>query len=242
MTGRDLSKWVQKPPPQMPVTRGRFVEVAPFDNDRDAAAMFQAVCGDANDDLWRHIPIGPFETAEALGAAFKGAEQMLGWRTHTIRSASSTSPSPGSPALKSDAGGMDAKTLGMASFMRVRADHGAAEVGCIVFSKTLQRTAGATEAMFLMARYIFEELGYRRYEWKCDNSNLNSRRAAVRLGFQFEGVFRQDMVVKGRNRDTAWYSITDTEWPAQEKAMTAWLHSSNIDESGRQQRSLSSFR
>jgi len=130
----------------------------------------------------------------------------------------------------------------MASFMRNRPEHGSTEVGFIVFAKALRRTAAATDAMALMAAYVFETLGYRRYEWKCDAENAASRTAAERLGFRFEGVFRNDMWVRGRNRDTAWYSITDAEWPVRARALSAWLSPDNFDMGGRQCRSLADVR
>ncbi len=126
----------------------------------------------------------------------------------------------------------------MASYMRIRQEHGSAEVGFVLFGARLQRTAAATEAMYLMARHLFEDLGYRRYEWKCDDDNAASKRAADRLGFTFEGVFRNDMVVKGRSRDTAWFSMTDAEWPRLGGRLDAWLASENFDPDGRQKRRL----
>ncbi len=227
-TTNDLTGWTPRPLPAMPVTSGRTVVVAPFDAPTDAGAIFNAICGPENDDLWTYVPIGPFETPGALGATFDGMHQTLNWRTHLLRAP--------------DEGGKAGAVLGMASFMRLRPDHGSAEIGCIVFSKNLRRRTAATEAMYLMARYIFEDLGYRRYEWKCDNANEASRRAAARFGFQFEGVFRQDMVSKGRNRDTAWFSITDTEWPALAGAYQQWLHPENFDALGQQRQTLSECR
>jgi RimJ/RimL family protein N-acetyltransferase len=113
------------------------------------------------------------------------------------------------------------------------------EVGAILFSPALQRTRGATEAMYLMARHVFEDLGYRRYEWKCNALNQPSRRAALRLGFTFEGIFRQHMIIKGRNRDTAWFSMLDREWPARKAAFERWLDPTNFDPQGRQKSALS---
>src|ERR1051325_4945194 len=124
--------------------------------------------------------------------------------------------------------------------MRIEPTHRVIEVGSILFTPLLQRSTGATEAMFLMARHIFEDLGYRRYEWKCDSRNEPSRRAAVRLGFTFEGIFRQHMIVKGRNRDTAWYSMLDREWPARKEALEKWLNPANFTADGRQISPLSS--
>jgi RimJ/RimL family protein N-acetyltransferase len=132
--------------------------------------------------------------------------------------------------------------LGMSSYMRIRPEVGSAEVGCVMFSKALQRTPAATEAMFSMARHLFDDLGYRRYEWKCDNDNAASRRAADRLGFVPEGVFRQDLVVKGRNRDTAWFSMLDGEWPRIRSAFEQWLAPENFDSAGQQRRRLREIR
>jgi RimJ/RimL family protein N-acetyltransferase len=115
------------------------------------------------------------------------------------------------------------------------------EVGSILFAPALQRTPGATESMYLMAKHAFDDLGYRRYEWKCNSLNAPSRRAALRLGFKFEGIFRKHMIIKGRNRDTAWYSMTDEEWPSRKRAFEKWLDPSNFDANGRQLRSLSEF-
>ena len=130
------------------------------------------------------------------------------------------------------------KAAGWASLMRIEPRHGVIEVGNVVFSPALQRSRAATEAMYLMASHVFDHLGYRRYEWKCNAENAASRRAALRLGFTFEGIFRQHMVVRGRSRDTAWYSLLDGEWPARKRAFEAWLDPSNFDGEGRQLVSL----
>jgi RimJ/RimL family protein N-acetyltransferase len=127
---------------------------------------------------------------------------------------------------------------GYASYMRIEPEHGVVEVGNILFAPILQRTTAATEAMYLMAGHIFDHLGYRRYEWKCNAENLPSRRAAERLGFTFEGIFRQHMVVKGRNRDTAWFSMLDHEWPARKRALEAWLDPANFGAEHRQRQNL----
>ncbi|MGD8870595.1 MAG: GNAT family protein, partial [Gemmatimonadota bacterium] len=128
--------------------------------------------------------------------------------------------------------------VGVASYLRIDPAVGSIEVGHIHYSPLLQRTRAATEAMYLMARRVFDELGYRRYEWKCDDLNAPSRAAAERLGFTYEGTFRKHRIYKGRNRDTAWYSITDSEWPAIRQAMEAWLDPSNFDESAKQRTRL----
>jgi RimJ/RimL family protein N-acetyltransferase len=118
--------------------------------------------------------------------------------------------------------------------MRIKPAHGVIEVGNVLFSPSLQRTAAATEAMYLMASHVFDHLGYRRYEWKCNALNLASRRAAERLGFTFEGIFRQHMVVKGQSRDTAWFAMLDHDWPARKQAFETWLAPENFDREGRQ--------
>jgi RimJ/RimL family protein N-acetyltransferase len=129
--------------------------------------------------------------------------------------------------------------VGQASYLRIEPAHRSIEVGNIIFSPALQRSPGATEAMYLMAQYAFDDLGYRRYEWKCNALNQPSRRAALRLGFTFEGAFRQHMIIKGRNRDTAWFSMLDSEWPLRRANFERWLAPSNFDETGRQRLSLS---
>ncbi len=219
----ELKDWTGRPAPKLQSTRGRYVAIAPARLPEDGEALFAAICGAGNDDLWRYIPIGPFETATALCEAMQVTAKNLGWETYLLRS-----PDKG-------------VVLGMASYMRIRPDAGSAEVGCIIYSKDMQRRPAATEAMYLMAKHIFDDLGYRRYEWKCDNANEASKRAALRLGFRFEGVFRQDMVMKGRNRDTAWFSIIDAEWPAVKAGFEAWLAAENFDKDGQQRRSLTEF-
>jgi RimJ/RimL family protein N-acetyltransferase len=134
------------------------------------------------------------------------------------------------------------RAVGIASYMRIEPAHRVIEVGGIVFSPALQRKPGATEAIYLMARHVFEDLGYRRYEWKCDALNAPSRRAALRLGFTFEGIFRSHMIIKGRNRDTAWLSMLDAEWPARKAAFEAWLAPGNFDQGGEQKQLLSAIR
>ena len=128
--------------------------------------------------------------------------------------------------------------VGYASYMRIEPVHRVIEVGSILYTPRLQRTIGATEAMYLMARHVFEDLGYRRYEWKCNALNAPSRSAALRLGFTFEGIFRQHMIIKGRNLDTAWFSMLDSEWPQRKAAFERWLDPSNFDANGRQRQSL----
>lgn len=224
MSMSDLSNWQMRPVPELKSVKGRYIQIDPADFTKDGPALFEAISGAGNDDLWRYIPLGPFEDHETMVATLNFVGEQQNWKTHILRSA------------ENDA------VLGMASYMRIRPEAGSAEVGAIVFSKKLQRTPAATEAMYLMARYLFDDLGYRRYEWKCNDANAASKRAAERLGFQFEGVFRQDMVMKGENRDTAWFSIIDSEWQRVKAGFEVWLSPQNFDDEGNQRRSLREIR
>lgn len=210
--------------PNLQSTAGRFVQVDPLKVDDDVAELFAAICGENNEDLWRYIPFAPPKASDELANLLSAMAETQGWQTLVFRACAS------------------GQMLGMSSYMRLRPEAGSAEVGCVIFSKALQRRPAATEAMFFMARHLFDDLGYRRYEWKCDNDNAASRSAAQRFGFSPEGVFRQDMVVKGRNRDTAWYSMLDSEWPAIRAAFESWLAPENFEADGQQRRSLSEIR
>lgn len=220
---QDLRDWQPCALPNAMRLEGRFVTATPLDEGADTAGLFAVLGGAENEDLWTYIPLGPFDEAKALTDFFVFARDHMTWRPYVFRS-------------------LEGEVLGMASYMRLRPEHGSGEVGSVLFSKKLQRTPAATEAMYLMARHLFEDLGYRRYEWKCNAENEASRRAAARFGFIYEGTFRKDQVVKGRNRDTDWFSMTDDEWPAIAKAFTDWLDPSNFDQAGGQRRALASFR
>ena len=228
----DISNWTMRPPPELKPVKGRYVSIEPAIFPAAAEALFPMLGGGANDDLWTYIPIGPFESAEQFGAVMALVGGNQGWQTHLFREVNTGQP----------LGQLLAQPLGMASYMRIRPEAGSAEVGCVVFSKKLQRTPAATEVMYLMARHIFDDLGYRRYEWKCNDANAASKRAAIRLGFAFEGVFRQDLVMKGKNRDTAWFSMLDSEWPRAKAAFEAWLAPENFDGAGAQRRGLKEIR
>ncbi|MGC1185139.1 MAG: GNAT family protein [Candidatus Dormiibacterota bacterium] len=199
---------------------GRDVDLVALDPEEHGPALWESLRGQANDGLWAYLFDGPFSDASEFHATVKRLCQAEGYHFLAILDHATEAP------------------LGWAALMRVEPRHRSIEVGYILYTPTLQRTRGATEAMYLLARYVFEELGYRRYEWKCNGLNTASRRAALRLGFTFEGVFRQHMIVKGRNRDTAWFSILDYEWPARRKRLEAWLEPSNFDETGRQKTAL----
>jgi RimJ/RimL family protein N-acetyltransferase len=219
----DLSSWTKRPTPGEQTLAGKRVRLEPMDWASHGAGLFAAVGGEANASIWTWMPVGPFASAGALGDFLAAAHAREGWRTMVIRHAATGA------------------ILGMATYMRIREAHGSAEIGCVAFGPALKRTTEATEALALMAGHVFD-LGYRRYEWKCNNQNLASKRAAERFGYVFEGVFRNDMVIKGKSRDTAWYSITDAEWPAVRSALDHWLADDNFAKDGSQLRSLESFR
>jgi len=196
------------------------VTLLPLDASAHGDSLWQAVRGPEHDDLWRYLFDGPYRDREAFDAAL---------------AQKAASADPLYSAIVDRATG---RAVGYASYLRIEPAHRVIEVGSILFTPLLQRTRGATEAMYLMARYVFDELGYRRYEWKCDARNEPSRRAAERFGFTFEGVFRQHMIVKGRNRDTAWYSMLDSEWGERKAAFERWLAEENFDGEGRQRTPL----
>jgi RimJ/RimL family protein N-acetyltransferase len=206
--------------PQRITLEGRLVRVEPLEPSKHAASLWDVLKGSANDGLWTYLFDGPYRNA----ASFE----------HALARKSATAD----PLFFAIVDRASDRAVGYASLMRIEPVHRVIEVGSILFSPLLQRTAGATEAMYVMARYVFEVLSYRRYEWKCDSQNEPSRRAALRLGFKYEGTFRKHMIVKGKNRDTAWYSILDSEWPERKAAFERWLDPANFDEKGAQLRSL----
>ncbi|MEO0981503.1 MAG: GNAT family protein [Pseudomonadota bacterium] len=215
-----LADWTPRPRPAPDILQGAHARLERLDWTAHGAELFEAV---AEPGIWTYMPDGPFPERASFEAEFEATRAANGWETLIVRAA-------------------DGPVLGMASYMRIREAHGSVEVGCVAFGPRLKRTRVATDAMYLMARHIFEDLGYRRYEWKCNNANIASRRAALRFGFRFEGVFRNDMVVKGANRDTAWYAMTDADWRVVRAAFEAWLSPTNFDADGRQLASLSDFR
>jgi RimJ/RimL family protein N-acetyltransferase len=217
--GPALPDWQPPARPSRQPLRGRFCSVEPLDVARHARELFDANSQDREHRMWTYLLSGPFAT-------FDEYERWLVERAHAT--------DPLFQAFVSRASGA---AVGLGAFMRIDPAAGSIEVGHIAMSPLLQRTPAATEAMYLMMRHAFE-LGYRRYEWKCDSLNEKSRRAAARLGFTFEGIFRQAIVYKGRSRDTAWYSILDCEWPVVRESFERWLDPGNFDVDGRQRRSL----
>ena len=218
--GESIPGWTE--PPFMPreTMQGRYCRLEPLDARRHADDLFTANSQDRNGLGWTYLAYGPFDSLNVY----------RDW----IESVCRRSDPQFYSMIDADSG----KSLGVASYLRIAPEHGSIEVGHIHYSPALRGTTAATESMYLMMRRAFE-LGYRRYEWKCDSLNLKSRQAAQRLGFSFEGVFRQATVYKGRNRDTAWFAVIDREWPALERAYQSWLAPSNFDSDGKQVRRLS---
>jgi RimJ/RimL family protein N-acetyltransferase len=222
--GASLPGWSARPwPPQSPID-GRFCRVEPLDCERHAADLFAANGADAEGRNWTYLPSGPFANFELYRASLTAALRRERALAHAI--------------IERDGG----RAVGVASYLAIDPENGTIEIGAINYSPRLQRRPAATEAMYLLMRRVFDELGYRRYEWKCDSLNAPSRAAAQRLGYCFEGLFRQAVVYKGRSRDTAWYSVIDGEWPTLRAAFERWLDPSNFDADGRQRASLASFR
>lgn len=219
----DLTGWTSRPLPTTESLRGQLVRVLPTDPERDAPALFEATSG-GDPHLWDYLPYGPFGDLP----------EFTTWlRTHVDE------PRLLPRTIVDIASGA---AVGNASYMWINAEHGELEIGHIFFGARLQRTRLATEAIYLMLHHAFDDLGYRRAVWKCDANNARSMRAAVRFGYQFEGIWRQHLIVKGRNRDTAWYSIIDDEWPVVKSAFEVWLDDSNVDANGKQRRSLGEVR
>jgi RimJ/RimL family protein N-acetyltransferase len=219
--GQPVGPLVEATPAREPkavVLNGRFGRVEKLDAKRHVDDLWQAVNG--HDQLWTYLPYGPFFDKQAFGLWLKTRAGI---------------PDPFSYVVIDKSG----RALGIIALMSIRPDMRVIEVGNILLSPALQRSTVATEAQYLLARYVFETLGYRRYEWKCDARNAASRRAALRLGFNFEGLSWQHMIVKGRNRDTAWYAMLDGDWPSQRHAFERWLALDNFDADGRQKQRLS---
>lgn len=205
--------WTAPPAPDGDVLEGRFARLEPLSADDHAALLFRAYAG--HDALWDYMPYGPFSSAAQYHRWVRDTVADKGHFFYAIQNL--------------ETGNWE----GVASYLRINPAAGSIEVGNINYSPALQRTRAATEAMALMMGWAFDA-GYRRYEWKCNALNHPSRVAAQRLGFSYEGVFRQALVVKGRNRDTAWFAAIDQEWPALREAFRVWLDPANFDETGQQ--------
>jgi len=222
--GGPVPGWSAPPPPPRTAMAGRFCTVRPIDPERDAPQLFAAFAEDRDGRMWTYLPREPYRSLADLRASADAGSLTEDPLVHTIVDHAT------------------GEAVGTANYMRIEPASGVIEIGSITYSPRLQRRPAGTEAMYLMMRRVFDELGYRRYEWKCNSLNEPSRNAATRLGFRYEGLFRQAQVVKGRNRDTAWFSIIDSEWPALRAAFERWLDPANFAADGTQRRSLASFR
>src|SRR5579872_3206828 len=218
--GTPVPNWTPPPRPSREPIVGRTCRVEPLDAARHAGALYAADALDRDGVSWTYLPYGPFQTLDVYTAWMADVTSRTDPFFHAIVDRATNAPT------------------GVASFLRIDPASGSIEVGHIHYSPRLQRTIAATEAMYLMRQRAFT-LGYRRYEWKCHSLNAASRAAAQRLGFSYEGIFRQARVDKGRNRDTAWYACIDKEWPALDRAFRTWLDPANFDADGRQRRRLS---
>ena len=216
--GELVTGWIPPRRPDFTALEGRMVRLEPLSADAHAFELHGAFQG--HDSLWDYMPYGPFTSGSAY---------------HRWAREKEAGDDPRFLVLRDRTTGLAG---GIASYLRITPEAGSIEVGHICISPAMQRGRAWTEAMFLMMDWAFTA-GYRRYEWKCNALNLGSRRAAQRLGFSFEGVFRQHMIVKGRNRDTAWFSVIDSEWPALAEAYAAWLAPANFDAQGQQKERLS---
>lgn len=218
--GDDVWGWHPRPLPRDVRLAGSEVTLVDLSLDH-VESLFALTCGDGDEALWTYMSAGPFRTTT----------ELAGYLRRLIDNPTSVPLA----IIGNDSGDV----VGVASWLRADARNGSIEVGSITYAPEVQHHRGGTEAMYLMARHAFDELGYRRYEWKCDDLNLPSRRAAQRYGFTYEGTFRKAVVYKGRNRDTAWYSMTDDEWRVLRPVYERWLADDNFDAVGRQRSRLS---
>ncbi len=222
--GAPVPGWSPRQRPPRVAMAGHFCMVEPLDPERHTEELFAANAEDREGRLWTYYPYGPFAAPSEYRAWVEAACADPNRLFHAICDKAS------------------GRAVGVAAYINIQPAVGSVEIGSLVFSPLLQRRPAATEAMYLMMRRAFDELGYRRYEWKCNSLNAPSRAAALRLGFQYEGLFRQATITRGRNRDTAWFSIIDREWPDLKAAFECWLDPANFDADGKQRRSLASFR
>lgn len=217
--------WTPVRAPERAVLAGRTVRLEPLDPQRHGAQLHAASHAPAIDPaLWLYLSVGPF----ASEAAF------MAWLEKCAASKD--------PLFLAVVDLQRGRAVGMVSYMRMEPAHGVIEIGNIWFGPAIQRTRQASEAIFLLARHVFDDLGYRRLEWKCNALNQPSRRAALRFGFSYEGLFRQHMVIKDRSRDTTWFAMVRDEWPAIRAAFEAWLDPANFDSAGKQKRGLAEIR
>jgi RimJ/RimL family protein N-acetyltransferase len=221
----DLANWTPRPLPKPVSIEGRTVNLVPYVRAEHAEALWRAFGGaEMINDLLAYFPCPIFETADGFADWLEVNQKTGGWVTEVF---------------------INRKTgdvVGMANYMRADPANGVVEVGSVAHGPAMSRTPMATEAHYLMARHVFDDLGYRRYEWKCHNANEPSKKSAVRYGFTFEGLFRQHVISKGANRDTAWFSMIDKEWPLLKAAFEVWLDPENFDTAGQERRKLADIR
>lgn len=218
--GYPVKNWQSCARPSIQELKGTYCKLQLLNIEKHAEKLFQSLCFENDGSSWTYLPYGPFATLQDFCAWLKETSDLSDTLLYVI---------------------LDSKTeipIGIAGYLRITPEHGVIEIGHLHFSKLLQKTPAATEAIYLMMAYAFDELRYRRYEWKCHSLNQPSRNAAERFGFKFEGIFRQCNVFKNHNRDTAWYSILDSEWPEIKNRFCKWLHSDNFDAMGKQKVSL----
>jgi len=220
MTERDLSRWAPRPRPQAATLQGRWSRLERLDPIRHGDSLYEASAAAGAGERFRYL----FEPPPAGRAEFDAWSERV-----------SSGEDPLFYAVIDPATG---RAEGRQALMRITPEHGVIEIGSILWGPKIARTRIATEALYLFALHAFDELGYRRFEWKCDALNEPSRKAALRFGFTFEGIFRRHMVVKGKNRDTAWFAITDAEWPRIRAGMEEWLEPGNFDAAGGQRQKL----
>ncbi|TCN23183.1 GNAT family N-acetyltransferase [Sinorhizobium americanum] len=222
---RDLANWKGCPAPQPVSIEGRYVRVESYDRTAHLEPLWHdAFGGLAINPLLKYFTQDDFSGIGAFDAWLSAVQTKSGWITEVFRDKAT------------------GKVVGMANYMRADPANGVVEVGGVAHGPAMSRSPLSTEAHYLMARHVFEDLGYRRYEWKCHSENQPSRTTALRLGFTFEGIFRQHMISKHGNRDTAWFSMIDSEWPLLKAAFEAWLSPENFDPEGRQKRRLDEIR
>ncbi len=220
----DLTDWAGREPVEKKVFEGRFVDLEPLDADRHGQGLFEASSMSDADDRFRYLPEIPAESLEGFRPWLEMAQAS------------------GDPLYFAVIDKATGKVAGRQTFLRTNAAHGVTEIGHIFWSGLIAKTPATTEAFYLFARYVFDDLNYRRFEWKCNDANEPSKRSALRYGMSAEGVHRQVLVVKGKNRDTAWFSMLDHEWPLCKAAFEAWLAAENFDEAGRQIERLEDIR
>lgn len=215
--GNPVKNWTPRKKIEKILIQGEWCILEPMEIDKHSNKLFEALAVDNHlGESWTYLPYGPFDSCNEFKA----------WLKETL-----SDPDTLLYAI------LDSKTnepIGVSGYLRMNPEHGVIEIGHLHFSKQLKQTALATDAIYLMLKQVFEQYGYRRCEWKCNDLNEPSRKAALRFGFKFEGIFRQNYVFKNHNRDTAWFSIIDSEWPALEEKFMRWLHPNNFDVTGKQ--------